>query len=58
MNIDLSRCGFPGLAGAGAAATTLGAMGFGAPQAAELIHVEGDADNPRNRGTLCPGARH
>lgn len=97
MNIDLTRRGFLGLAGAGAAATTLGAMGFGAAQAAEeahvrafkltsmtetrnictycsvacgiilyskgdlaagetaeLVHVEGDADHPTNRGTLCP----
>lgn len=97
MNIDLSRRGFLRLAGAGAAATTLGAMGFGAAEAAvqahvrdfklatttetrnictycsvacgiilyskgdiaagetaELIHVEGDADHPTNRGTLCP----
>jgi len=97
MNIDLSRRGFLKLAGAGAAATTLGAMGFGAAEAAvaahvrdfklatttetrnictycsvacgiilyskgdiaagetaELIHVEGDADHPTNRGTLCP----
>lgn len=97
MNIDLTRRGFLGLAGAGAAATTLGAMGFGAALAAEaahvrafkltamtetrnictycsvacgiilyskgdlaagetaeLVHVEGDADHPTNRGTLCP----
>lgn len=97
MNIDLTRRGFLGLAGAGVAATTLGAMGFGAAEAAEaahvrafkltamtetrnictycsvacgiilyskgdlsagetaeLVHVEGDADHPTNRGTLCP----
>lgn len=97
MNIDLTRRSFLGLAGAGVAATTLGAMGFGAAQAAEeahvrnfkltattetrnictycsvacgiilyskgdlaagekaeLLHVEGDADHPTNRGTLCP----
>lgn len=97
MNIDLSRRSFLKLAGAGAAATTLGAMGFGAAEAAtaahvrafklatttetrnvctycsvacgilmysrgdlaagekaELIHIEGDADHPTNRGTLCP----
>lgn len=97
MNIDLTRRGFLGLAGASAAATTLGAMGFGAALAAEaahvrafkltamtetrnictycsvacgiilyskgdlaagetaeLVHVEGDADHPTNRGTLCP----
>jgi formate dehydrogenase major subunit len=97
MNIDLSRRSFLKLAGAGAAATSLGAMGFGAAEAAtaahvrafklatttetrnvctycsvacgilmyskgdlsagetaELIHIEGDADHPTNRGTLCP----
>lgn len=97
MNIDLSRRGFMKLAGAGAAATSLGALGFGAAEAAEqahvrafklagatetrntctycsvacgiliysrgdlkagepaeIIHVEGDADHPTNRGTLCP----
>ena len=95
MNIDLSRRGFLRLAGAGVAATSLGAMGFGEAEAAELAHVrdfklvattetrntcpycsvacgviiyakpgedgkrrvthiEGDADPPTNRGTLCP----
>ena len=95
MNIDLSRRGFLRLAGAGVAATSLGAMGFGEAEAAELAHVrdfklvattetrntcpycsvacgiiiyakpgddgkrrvthiEGDADHPVNRGTLCP----
>ena len=97
MNIDLSRRGFLKLAGAGVAATSLGAMGFGEAEAAEtahvrafklttttetrntcpycsvacgvilyskgdrskgepaeLVHVEGDADHPTNRGTLCP----
>jgi len=97
MNVDISRRSFLKLAGAGAAATTLGAMGFGAAEAAtaahvrafklatttetrnictycsvacgiimysrgdlaageqaELIHIEGDADHPTNRGTLCP----
>jgi formate dehydrogenase major subunit len=96
MNVDLSRRGFIKLAGAGAAATSLGAMGFGEAEAAEIahvrpnklvtttetrntcpycsvacgvilyaagdartgdakvIHVEGDADHPTNRGTLCP----
>ena len=95
MNIDLSRRSFLKLAGAGVAATSLGAMGFGAAEAAELAHVrafklvatsetrntcpycsvacgiiiyakpgedgkrrvthiEGDADHPTNRGTLCP----
>ena len=97
MNIDLSRRGFLRLAGAGAAATSLGAIGFGEAEAAEaaqvrtfrlatttetrntcpycsvacgiimyskgdvkagetaeLLHIEGDADHPTNRGTLCP----
>lgn len=97
MNLDLSRRSFLKLTGAGAAATTLGAMGFGVAEAAtaahvrefklatttetrnictycsvacgvimysrgdlnagehaELIHIEGDADHPTNRGTLCP----
>ena len=95
MNIDLSRRGFLRLAGAGVAATSLGAMGFGEAEAAELahvrafklaamtetrntcpycsvacgiiiyakpgedgkrrvMHIEGDADHPTNRGTLCP----
>ena len=96
MNIDLSRRGFLKLAGAGVAATSLGALGFGEAEAAELAHVrafklaattearntcpycsvacgiimysrvdaatgkkrifhiEGDADHPTNRGTLCP----
>lgn len=96
MNLDLTRRGFLKLAGTGAAATTLGAMGFGAAEAAtaahvrrfklatttetrnictycsvacgiimysrgdlaagehaELLHIEGDADHPTNRGTLC-----
>ena len=92
---DLSRRGFLSLVGAGAAATSLGALGFGAAEAAELahvrafkltaltetrntcpycsvacgiiiyakpgddgkrrvMHIEGDADHPVNRGTLCP----
>ncbi len=95
MNIDLSRRSFLKLAGAGVAATSLGAMGFGGAEAAELahvrafkltqttetrntcpycsvacgviiygradeagkrrvVHIEGDADHPVNRGTLCP----
>ena len=33
MNIDLSRRGFLRLAGAGVAATSLGAMGFGEAEA-------------------------
>ena len=39
MNIDLSRRGFFKLAGAGVAATSLGAMGFGEAEAAEQAHV-------------------
>ena len=39
MNIDLSRRGFLKLAGAGVAATSLGAMGFGGAEAAEQAHV-------------------
>ena len=97
MNIDLSRRGFLRLAGAGVAATSLGALGFGGAEAAEqahvrafklfnttetrntctycsvacgiliysdgdlaagetaqIVHIEGDADHPTNRGTLCP----
>ena len=97
MNIDLSRRGFLRLAGAGVAATSLGAMGFGGAEAAEqahvrafklasttetrntctycsvacgiliytkgdraagetaeVVHIEGDADHPTNRGSLCP----
>jgi len=97
MSANLTRRGFLKLTGAGMAATSLGAMGFSAAEAAEaahvrafklaattesrnictycsvacgiilyskgdlsagekaeLIHVEGDADHPVNRGTLCP----
>lgn len=97
MTVELSRRSFLKLAGTGAAASTLGAMGFGAAEAAtaahvrefklatttetrnictycsvacgiimysrgdlnageqaELLHIEGDADHPVNRGTLCP----
>jgi len=97
VNVNLSRRGFLKLAGAGASATVVGSMGFGAAEAAEaahvrpfklatmtetrnictycsvacgiimysrgdlkagekaeLIHIEGDADHPTNRGTLCP----
>lgn len=39
MNIDLSRRGFLRLAGAGVAATSLGALGFGGAEAAEQAHV-------------------
>ena len=97
MTVELSRRSFLKLAGAGAATSTLGAMGFGTAEAAtaahvrefklatttetrnictycsvacgiimysrgdlnageqaELLHIEGDADHPVNRGTLCP----
>ena len=97
MTVELSRRSFLKLAGAGAAASTLGAMGFGTAEAAtaahvrefklatttetrnictycsvacgvimysrgdlnageqaELLHIDGDADHPVNRGTLCP----
>lgn len=39
MNVDLSRRSFLKLAGAGAAATSLGAMGFGEAEAAVVAHV-------------------
>ncbi len=39
MNMDLSRRSFLKLAGAGVAATSLGAMGFGEAEAAEVAHV-------------------
>ncbi|SKA32004.1 formate dehydrogenase (quinone-dependent) catalytic subunit [Consotaella salsifontis] len=39
MNVELSRRGFLKLAGAGAAGTTLGAMGFGEAEAATVAHV-------------------
>jgi formate dehydrogenase major subunit len=94
---SLSRRGFLKLAGAGAATTSLAAMGFGeaevhvaahvrqfklatttetrnictycsvacgiimyskgdfyAGEKAKIIHIEGDADHPTNKGTLCP----
>lgn len=97
MNIDVSRRSFLKLAGAGAAGSAVGALGFGDAEAmvaahvrpwklakaietrntcpycsvacgiimygrgdlkkgekAEIIHIEGDADHPTNRGTLCP----
>ncbi|AHK46423.1 assimilatory nitrate reductase [Ensifer adhaerens OV14] len=97
MNIDLSRRSFLKLAGAGVVATSVGALGFGESEAAEIahvrafklktttetrntcpycsvacgviiyskgdprkgetadiVHIEGDADHPTNRGTLCP----
>jgi formate dehydrogenase major subunit len=97
MDQTLSRRQFLGAAGAGMAATTLGAMGFESAESAqaeairpfrlthttetrntctycsvacgvivyskgdvrkgetaEAVHIEGDADHPTNRGTLCP----
>ena len=97
MNIEVSRRGLLKVAGVGAAGTALGALGFGAAEAAtaahvrafklarttetrntcpycsvacgviiyskgdlrkgetaEITHIEGDADHPTNRGTLCP----
>lgn len=39
MNMDLSRRSFLKLAGAGVAATSLGAMGFSEAEAAEVAHV-------------------
>jgi formate dehydrogenase major subunit len=97
MNVELSRRQFMAGAGAGLAATTLGALGFGEVESAyaaairpfklatltetrntctycavgcgiilyskgslakgetaEIVHIEGDADHPTNRGTLCP----
>lgn len=39
MNVDLSRRSFLKLTGAGAAATSLGALGFGEAEAAEAAHV-------------------
>ena len=97
MNVEVSRRGLLRVAGAGAAGTALGALGFGEAEAvtaahvrafklarttetrntctycavacgiiiyskgdvrkgerAEVTHIEGDADHPTNRGTLCP----
>lgn len=39
MNMDLSRRSFLKLTGAGVAATSLGALGFGEAEAAEIAHV-------------------
>lgn len=97
MTVDVSRRQFMKLAGAGAAGTAIGSLGFSAAEAmvaayvtpfklakatetrntctycavacglilysrgdvkkgerSEIYHVEGDADHPTNRGTLCP----
>ena len=57
MNIDLSRRSFLKLAGAGAAATSLGAMGFEAAEAATAAHVRAfklaTATETRNVCTYC-----
>jgi formate dehydrogenase major subunit len=97
MDQRVTRRQFLGAAGAGAAGTALGALGFGAAEQAQaeairpfrlanttetrntctycsvacgiilyskgdlrrgekadIVHIEGDADHPTNRGTLCP----
>jgi len=97
MNMELSRRAFFRVAGAGAAATTIGALGFETSETAyaqlirtwkleastetrntcpycsvacgiiiyskgditkgekaDITFIEGDADHPTNRGTLCP----
>ena len=97
MTLDVSRRQFMKWAGAGAAGTAIGSLGFTAAEAmvaahvrpfklaqatetrntctycavacgivmysrgdvkkgerAEVYHIEGDADHPTNRGTLCP----
>ena len=57
MNIDLSRRGFLRLAGAGVAATSLGALGFGGAEAAEQAHVRAfklfSTTEVRNTCTYC-----
>ena len=57
MNIELSRRGFLRLAGAGVAATSLGAMGFGEAEAAEAAHVRAfkltTTTETRNTCTYC-----
>lgn len=97
MNVSVSRRAFMKASGAGVAATSLGAFGFGGAEQslaasirpyklarlvetrntcpycsvgcgvvmyskgdlkkgekAEIVHIEGDADHPTNKGTLCP----
>lgn len=57
MNISLSRRGFLKLAGAGVAATSLGAMGFGQAEAAVAAHVRdfklATTTETRNICTYC-----
>lgn len=57
MNVDLSRRGFLRLTGAGVAATSLGAMGFGEAEAAEAAHVRPfkltSTTETRNTCTYC-----
>ncbi|MBB5222286.1 formate dehydrogenase major subunit [Amaricoccus macauensis] len=57
MNVDLSRRGFLKLSGAGVAATSLGALGFGEAEAAEAAHVRAfkltTTTETRNTCTYC-----
>lgn len=57
MNVDLSRRSFLKLTGAGAAATSLGALGFGEAEAAEVAHVRAfklaTTTETRNTCTYC-----
>ncbi len=57
MNMELSRRGFLKAAGAGVAATSLGAMGFGEAEAAVLAHVRSfklaNTTETRNTCTYC-----
>lgn len=57
MNVDLSRRGFLKLTGAGVAATSLGALGFGEAEAAEVAHVRAyklaTTTETRNTCTYC-----
>ena len=57
MNIDLSRRSFLKIAGAGVAATSLGALGFGDAEAAEQAHVRAfklaSTTETRNTCTYC-----
>jgi len=55
MNVDLSRRGFLKLTGAGVAATSLGAMGFGDAEAAEVAHVRAfKLTNTTETRNTCP----
>lgn len=57
MTVELSRRGFLKLAGSGAAASTLGAMGFGTAEAATVAHVRefklATTTETRNICTYC-----